>query len=194
MEPKGAPVMKTKQVSEFKKLSCHIRHDLTDAETCFLAFEICDRIATGEYLTAIAREEGMPHPNTFRNWAEEFPVIDAAYKGAQWCRIECLREEIDAIIDTPPATCKDARGNTRIDPAGIALMKLRLENKRWMHCVLNNNLASRDYRARDLKGYPARQMSAEIPLPVSMHKNSDDPAEPPQPEPIPPSRDRKSVV
>jgi len=114
----------------------HIRHNLTGDEKREIAFKICDRIASGEYLTAICGEDGMPHPNTLRNWALGDPVIASAYASAQHFRIETLMSSIIRIVDAPVPTCTDARGNTRIDPAAVKAMSIQVNALKWMATVL----------------------------------------------------------
>jgi len=66
-----------------------------------LVEDICARLAKGEPLAQICRDEGMPHPSTVRDWMDAKPDVSRAIAraredGEDWIAAECL-----AIADTP---------------------------------------------------------------------------------------------
>ena len=133
--------MKTESTSSLSNPSSgHIPHNLTADEKRRIAFEICDRISGGEFLTVICEEDGMPHPNTLRNWCQNDPGIAEAYSVAQHGRIDAFLATIMRTVVTPLPQIKDARGNVRIDPAAVAQMRIQIETMRWMVNVLKAQL------------------------------------------------------
>jgi len=83
-------------------------------KTTELVATICERLAMGEPLAAICRDEGMPHPSTVRDWmaadADVSRAIACAREaGEDWLAAECLK-----IADTPllgEETKRDPDGN-----------------------------------------------------------------------------------
>lgn len=94
-----------------------------------IADEICRRVADGESLRSICRDDNMPDESTVRRWALEdvegfFPQYDAALK------IRAMRwaEEVLEISDElPPIT-----GEGKIDGAGVAHQRLRVDSRKWL--------------------------------------------------------------
>ncbi len=66
-----------------------------------LAQQILDRIANGETLTSICREEGMPSYAGVKKWKTLRPDFAAAYKEAREIGFDVLAEDCLAIADTP---------------------------------------------------------------------------------------------
>ena len=63
--------------------------------------KICARLSKGEPLAAICRDDGMPHPNTVRDWISRdehvsVAIAQARENGEDWLAAECLQ-----IADTP---------------------------------------------------------------------------------------------
>lgn len=58
-----------------------------------VAFRICERIAEGELLTHITRDEGMPHRNTFHRWVVNQPELARAFAAAKELSSYALEEE-----------------------------------------------------------------------------------------------------
>jgi len=163
--------MKSKTTSTSETDSGHIPHNLTAAEKRRIAFEICDRISSGEFLTVICEEDGMPHPNTLRNWCEKDAGIAEAYSVAQHVRIDAFLATIMRTVVTPLPQIKDARGNVRIDPAAVAQMRIQIETMRWMVNVLKGQLHGPE------PSFSSKPENETAPTPTanlnapSMHKN-----------------------
>src|SRR4051794_21605109 len=65
-----------------------------------IATEICDRLAAGESLNAICRDEHMPHERTVRRWAiEDHEGFSPRYACARELKAEHLFDEIVDIAD-----------------------------------------------------------------------------------------------
>jgi hypothetical protein len=62
-----------------------------------LGIDICRRIANGECVSAICKEEGYPHRDTVAEWREVHPEFERRYVRAMRCRIEDLVDECRVI-------------------------------------------------------------------------------------------------
>lgn len=91
---------------------------------------ICDRLALGEPLAAICRDEGMPHPSTVRDWAAaredvSLAIARAREDGFDQIALEALRIADFGDDDHVP----DKDGNLRMDSEVIQRSKLRVETR-----------------------------------------------------------------
>jgi hypothetical protein len=143
----------------------HIRHNLTQEEKRRIAFEICERIAHGELLSEIAKEDGLPCPDTFLNWCKADLEIALAYAGSKEDRIERLMREMLQIADEKTPTYKDKRDNVRMDPSAAADKRLRVNIRRWIITVL----VSHHSRTSSPTDSPALAASAPATTPGRRH-------------------------
>jgi hypothetical protein len=60
---------------------------------------ICERIAAGESLRSICRDQGMPPAATIRRWLRDSEIFRAAYARAREDRADILADEIIEIAD-----------------------------------------------------------------------------------------------
>jgi hypothetical protein len=100
-----------------------------------LARSICLRIAAGESVRSISRDENMPAESTIRSWAvDDIEGFNAQYTRAIQIRAVGWAEEIIEISD-------DGSQDTYIDPATgqertnheiVARSRLRTDNRKWM--------------------------------------------------------------
>lgn len=95
-----------------------------------LVESICERLAAGEPLAQICRDEGMPHPSTVRDWMKEREEVSRAIAcaredGFDQIALDALRiadfSEDDQVLD------KD--GNPRTDSEAIQRSKLRVDTR-----------------------------------------------------------------
>ena len=98
--------------------------------------EICDRIATGEPLVRICREDGMPRVVTVYRWLNKYPEFSNLYAKAKDAAADTLAEEIQDIADQMPMERTDGNGNTQFDGAYIQWMKLRVDARKWVAAKL----------------------------------------------------------
>ena len=98
--------------------------------------EICDRIANGEPLVRICREEAMPNVVTVYRWLNKYPEFSNLYAKAKDAAADTLAEEIQDIADSIPMETTDKEGNTRFDPAYINWMRLRVDARKWVAAKL----------------------------------------------------------
>lgn len=98
-----------------------------------LASEICERMASGESVLHISRDEHMPAESTIRNWAlTDRDGFFARYTRAQILRAHHLADEsLDISDDGRNDTYRDENGNTRIDFDVIQRSRLRVDTRKW---------------------------------------------------------------
>jgi hypothetical protein len=68
-----------------------------------VADAICERIAEGEPLRAICREDGMPAWRTIYAWLDEHPEFAARFARAREVGFDAIAAEALQIADTPVA-------------------------------------------------------------------------------------------
>lgn len=98
---------------------------------------ICARLAGGEPLTKICRDDGMPNPATVYRWLIAFPTFSEMYTRAREDQADTLADEIVAIAD-------DGQNDTYVNGDGvevtnqdvIARSKLRVEARKWVAAKL----------------------------------------------------------
>jgi len=90
-----------------------------------LAALICERIAHGESLVAIAGKQGMPSYQTIMEWLKTHSDFEAMYRQAREDQADTLADEIIAIADS----VKDS-GPT--DSARVNAARLRVDARKWV--------------------------------------------------------------
>ncbi|MDK4688510.1 hypothetical protein [Kingella negevensis] len=99
-----------------------------------LAKEICKRIADGESLRAICRDEHMPHRDTVRTWLNESSKFSAQYARARELQADYFVDEIIEIADNA-----NAESSVEVQKA-----KLRIDTRKWAA----EKLSSKAYGAK----------------------------------------------
>lgn len=100
-----------------------------------IADQICARLATGESLAGICRDEGMPPESTVRTWVIDDPSGFAAkYARARDIGLDCVADEIIRIADTPiegvvVKESEDGVETTRKDM--LEHRRLQVEARKW---------------------------------------------------------------
>jgi predicted transcriptional regulator len=95
-----------------------------------LATAIADRIATGEPLAVICRDEGMPTDRTVRNWMEASPEFSSAIARAREVGFDALAAECLEIADETGRDTKKGPNDTDIcDSEWISRSRLRVETR-----------------------------------------------------------------
>jgi len=94
---------------------------------------ICERLAKGEPLAVICRDEGFPHPSTVRDWMADKPEVSRAIAraredGEDWIAAECLSIADDGQFDYTVVE-DDGEVTTRLNSENIQRSKLRIETR-----------------------------------------------------------------
>lgn len=102
-----------------------------------LADTICERLAAGETLRAICRDDGMPSEPTVRRWAlEDHHGFSAQYARAREIGYHGMADELREIADTPQQGVR-----TKMLPDGkseetwgdmIEHRKLQVDTRKWL--------------------------------------------------------------
>ena len=91
-----------------------------------LAEEICLRIAEGESLVAICREEAMPGRATVFRWLQKYEAFRNEYARAKELMVECLARD-DQPIGEPPPRPRALVGSPRADRSdGVGAPRRRI--------------------------------------------------------------------
>ncbi len=121
---KGEPAPAKKRVGAPSTYSQHI------------ANVICIRIAEGESLRKILRDEGMPVQSTVYEWLLRHPEFAENYTRAREEQADTLADEIIDIADESPEMneIRDKHGDVvdiKIDSGYVAYQKQRIEARKW---------------------------------------------------------------
>ena len=97
---------------------------------------ICERLAAGESLRAICRDDGMPPESTVRGWVlDDVQGFSAQYARARDIGLDALAEETLAFADTPVEGVRreesdDGYKEVREDMLGHR--KLQVDTRKWL--------------------------------------------------------------
>jgi len=101
-----------------------------------LADTICERIADGESLRAICREDGMPGKATVFRWLASNEVFQDQYARARQAQADSLFDDVLEIVDDSRNDWMERNG---ADDPGWALngdhiqrTRLRVDARKWM--------------------------------------------------------------
>ena len=105
-----------------------------------IAVMLCSYLSMGKSLRTACRQEGMPSMPTVYKWISDFPEFLNQYTRAKEESAEALAEDMLDIADESPTVVEtDKDGNvvgTKIDSAGIARNRLRVETRKWVAAKL----------------------------------------------------------
>lgn len=104
----------------------------TEEDKARLKVEICARIADGEPLRAITREDGMPQWRTVYTWLDEDAEFKARFAGARDIGFDAIAEEALEIADTPMEGVKteySAMGTKETREDMLGHRKLQIETR-----------------------------------------------------------------
>lgn len=94
---------------------------------------ICARLADGESLRAICRDDGMPDKSTVFRWLAAHEAFRDQYAHARELQAEEMFEDLlDIADDGTRDTYVDGDGKERTDTDVIARAKLRVDTRKWM--------------------------------------------------------------
>ena len=97
---------------------------------------ICIRLAEGESLNKICKEEGMPDKATVFRWLASDASFCDKYARARELQAETQFDELIDIVDQPPelSHITDKNGElveVKFDSSYVAWMKLRVDTRKW---------------------------------------------------------------
>ena len=97
-----------------------------------LAAEICGRLAAGESLNKITKDEHMPNMVTVYRWMMEHEDFRNNYARAREDQAETMADEMAVIVDELPPL--DANGRT--DSGWVQWQRNRIDARKWIAAKL----------------------------------------------------------
>ena len=120
-----------------------------------LADLICERIADGESLRSICREESMPNKSTVFRWLEADAAFATKYAHAREAQADSLVDDIVLIADTPLLGVKtktNEKGEVETTEGDmIEHRKLQISSRQWLAEKLKPKKYG-DFKAVELTG------------------------------------------
>lgn len=89
--------------------------------------EICARLATGEPLAVICREEYMPHPSTVRDWMAADADLSRRIAHAREDGEDQIAAKTQEIVLAPPVMTMTEHGE-KVDTGDVALRKVQADH------------------------------------------------------------------
>lgn len=96
---------------------------------------ICGRIAAGESLRSVCRDEAMPAHSTFLLWTSRDEALSDQYAQARDARADLIFDEMLEIADTPEVgqkTVSKATGLEITEADMIEHRRLRVDTRKWI--------------------------------------------------------------
>ena len=113
-----------------------------------MAGEICARLASGQSLRQLCRDDSMPCVATVLKWAREIPEFSEQYAKAREALLEHWAEEITEIADDGSndwmASEDPDNPGYRVNGEHINRSRLRVDTRKW----LLSKLAAKKYGER----------------------------------------------
>jgi hypothetical protein len=101
---------------------------------------ICERLAEGESLRTICKDDGLPEARTVHRWLEANEVFRQQYARARELQADFYAEQIVEIADEEVITVKRKNGavgdetvgmEVVFDPTAVARNRLRVDARKW---------------------------------------------------------------
>lgn len=96
-----------------------------------LADHICARIAEGESLRSVCRDENIPPTGTILRWVAQNEVFREQYEAAMEQRAEYLFEEMFEIADETKLDTIETETGERPNAEWISRSRLRVDVRKW---------------------------------------------------------------
>lgn len=94
---------------------------------------ICDRLANGESLRAICRDEDTPVQSTVFKWLDQQPQFAKQYARAREAQADTLADEILEIADdTSRDTIATEKNGEQPNSEWITRSRLRVDARKWL--------------------------------------------------------------
>lgn len=101
-----------------------------------IAEEVCWRLAHGESLVSICKDDHLPHCATIYRWLVRFPIFCEMYTRAREDQADTNADEILQIADEKPPEFKDNKGRIYLDQTWIQWQKNRIDARKWTSAKL----------------------------------------------------------
>jgi hypothetical protein len=97
-----------------------------------IAAAICERIALGESLRAICREDGTPNQATVYRWLDQDEAFREQYARARAKQADTMAEEIVEIADETWNDTQVTEHGEKPNSEWIARSRLRVDARKWL--------------------------------------------------------------
>jgi hypothetical protein len=140
-----------------------------------IADEVCRRLAGGESLRAICRDEGIPDESTVRLWAlddrEGFAAQYARAREVQFLAIadELLEIADDGRNDWMQRRGNDERGGWELNGEHIQRSRVRIDTRKWMLSKMLPKVYGdkTEVAVTGANGGPVQTVSATVEIPAN---------------------------
>lgn len=113
-------------MAEKRKRGRPVRH------TKAVADRICARLATGETLRAICRDDDMPPESTVRRWyVDDRKGFAAQYARARDIGLDSMADELIGIADDGANDYINGDNGPALDRDHVTRSKLRVDTRKW---------------------------------------------------------------
>lgn len=98
-----------------------------------LADDICERLACGESMRSVGRDDGMPALSTIFKWMRTYPEFSEQYDKAKTESADALVEDMLDIADNQAAQEVETDGvkASCVTAVGVSHAKLRVDTRKW---------------------------------------------------------------
>lgn len=97
-----------------------------------MADKICARIADGESLRAICRDDGMPQIRSVMRWLAAHPEFSQQYARAREEQADKIFDELLEIADDSRNDWIEKEQGSVVDHEHVSRSKLRVDTRKWM--------------------------------------------------------------
>lgn len=102
-----------------------------------LALSICERLANGESLLKICREDAMPARGTVFRWLMQYDDFKNKYEAAREMQAELFADELNEIADDGTndwmeSADKDGGVGYKLNGEHIQRSRLRIDTRKWI--------------------------------------------------------------
>jgi hypothetical protein len=97
-----------------------------------MAAEICGRLAAGESLAGICRDQTMPNQTTVYRWIASIPEFRELYTCAREDQAETLADQIQDIADEEPVMIAEEGKPARVDNGWVTWQRNRVDARKWI--------------------------------------------------------------
>ena len=129
-----------------------------------LAGRILGRLANGESLRTICKDDDMPDRASVFTWVFTYPDFSARYDQARAIQTEVHVDEMMNIADDATNDTIETENGSRANSEWIARSKLRIETRRW----IAEKLKPKKYGAKiEIAGDPTAPIKTQTTLDIS---------------------------
>jgi hypothetical protein len=98
-----------------------------------IADAICERLASGESLRSVCRDDNMPDERTVRRWAiDDYQGFAPQYARARETQAHAMADELLEIADDATNDWMVRQGRTELNTEHVQRSRLRSDTRKWL--------------------------------------------------------------